>query len=247
MYTVVFLRHGQSEWNRENRFTGWSDPPLSDQGLQEALLAGQKLKAQNFTFDLIYTNLLKRCIKTTWIVLEELDLMWLPVTKTWQLNERFYGALTGLNKAETAAKHGEAQVKIWRRSYDIRPPALTKDSPYYPGNDPKFQHLTADQLPLTECLKDVVNRMVPYWQNTIVPDIKQGKKLLISASGNSIRAIVKYLDNVPDEEITELNIPTGIPLIYELDDNLKPLKHTYLATDEELQAAVDAVKKQGKK
>jgi 2,3-bisphosphoglycerate-dependent phosphoglycerate mutase len=247
MYKVVFLRHGESEWNRENRFTGWADPPLSPRGVEESWDAAEKLQKDNYKFDIVYTNVLKRCIKTTWIVLEKLDLMWIPIIKDWHLNERFYGDLTGLNKSETAIKHGEDQVKIWRRSYDISPPELTTENDFYPGKDPKYAHIPQPELPLSECLKDVVERMVPYWQNHIVPEIKAGKKVLVSASGNSLRAILKHLDNIPDAEILELNVPTGIPLVYELDPNLKPIKHYYLASPEELEQAINTVKKQGKK
>ncbi len=246
MYKVVLLRHGESTWNKENRFTGWTDVDLSDKGKEEAKKAGEVLKAEGYTFDIAYTSVLKRAIRTLWIVLDEMDLMWIPVIRNWRLNERHYGALQGLNKAETAKKYGEEQVKIWRRSYDIQPPALDKSDPRYPGHDPRYKELSESELPLTECLKDTVNRFVPYWEGTIAPMVKTGKKVLITAHGNSLRALVKYLDNIPDNEIVELNIPTGIPLVYELDENLKPVKHYYLGNPEEIEKAAAAVAAQGK-
>lgn len=246
MHKVVLLRHGESVWNKENRFTGWTDVDLSEKGIQEAKSAGQILKKEGFTFDIAYTSVLKRAIRTLWIVLDEMDLMWIPVVRSWRLNERHYGALQGLNKSETAQKYGEEQVKIWRRSYDIQPPALEKSDPRYPGFDPRYIELSENELPLTECLKDTVARFVPYWENTISPVIKSGKKVLIVAHGNSLRALVKYLDNIPDEEIVELNIPTGIPLVYELDENLKPLKNYYLGDEETVKKAAEAVAAQGK-
>ena len=246
MYKVVLLRHGESTWNKENRFTGWTDVDLSEKGLQEAKKAGQVLKKESYTFDLAYTSVLKRAIRTLWIALDEMDLMWIPVVRNWRLNERHYGALQGLNKAETAQKYGEDQVKIWRRSYDIQPPALDKTDERFPGKDPRYSELQESELPLTECLKDTVARFVPYWEGTIAPSIKQGKKVLITAHGNSLRALVKYLDNIPDNEIVELNIPTGIPLVYELDANLKPIKHYYLGDQEEIAKAAAAVANQGK-
>ena len=247
MTKLVLIRHGESSWNKENRFTGWTDVDLSEKGRQEALEGGQVLKAEGYTFDVAYTSVLKRAIHTLWSVLDQLDLAWIPVYRSWRLNERHYGALQGLNKAETAAKFGEDQVKIWRRSYDIQPPALTADDERYPGRDPRYRELTAAELPLTECLKDTVARFLPLWHETIAPAIKGGKKVLIAAHGNSLRALVKYLDHVPESEIVELNIPTGMPLVYELDDDLKPLKHYYLGDPEKVKAAMDAVAAQGKK
>ncbi|MCX8105719.1 MAG: 2,3-diphosphoglycerate-dependent phosphoglycerate mutase [Ignavibacterium album] len=246
MYKVVLLRHGESIWNKENRFTGWTDVDLSEKGKEEAKKAGEVLKSEGYTFDIAYTSVLKRAIRTLWIVLDEMDLMWIPVIRHWRLNERHYGALQGLNKAETAKKYGEEQVKIWRRSYDIQPPALEKSDPRYPGHDPRYKELSESELPLTECLKDTVARFVPYWEGTIAPMVKSGKRVLIVAHGNSLRALVKYLDNIPDNEIVELNIPTGIPLVYELDENLKPIKHYYLGNPEEIEKAAAAVAAQGK-
>lgn len=246
MYKVVLLRHGESTWNKENRFTGWTDVDLSEKGLQEAKKAGQFLKQEGYAFDLAYTSVLKRAIRTLWITLDEMDLMWIPVVRNWRLNERHYGALQGLNKAETAQKFGEDQVKIWRRSYDIQPPALEKTDERYPGKDPRYSDLKENELPLTECLKDTVARFVPYWEGTIAPSIKQGKKVLITAHGNSLRALVKYLDNIPESEIVELNIPTGIPLVYELDKNLKSIKSYYLGDQDEIAKAAAAVANQGK-
>ena len=241
MYKVVLLRHGESTWNKENRFTGWTDVDLSEAGREEAKKAGQLLKQDGFTFDVAYTSVLKRAIRTLWIAMDELDLLWVPVHRDWRLNERHYGALQGLNKAETAAKHGEEQTKIWRRSYDIRPPALTRDDPRFPGHDPRYASLTSEELPVTECLKDTVERFLPYWHETIAPAIASGKKVLIAAHGNSLRALVKYLDHVSDEAIVELNIPTGIPLVYELDDDLKPLRHFYLGDPKAAEAAAARV------
>jgi len=246
MFKLVLLRHGQSTWNKENKFTGWTDVDLTERGVEEAKRAGQLLKQHGFVFDMAYTSYLKRAIRTLWIVLDEMDLMWIPEFKTWRLNERHYGALQGLNKAEMAAKVGEEQVHIWRRSYDVRPPALEKSDPRWPGNDPKYKELSEEELPLTESLKDTVERVLPYWHNEIAPSIKAGKRVIISASGNSLRALVKYLDNISDEEIPQLNIPTGIPLVYELDSELKPIKHYYLASEEELEKAIKAVEAQGK-
>jgi len=246
MYKIVLLRHGESTWNKENRFTGWTDVDLSEKGLQEAKKAGQVLKLEGYTFDFAYTSVLKRAIRTLWITLDEMDLMWIPVIRNWRLNERHYGALQGLNKAETAQKFGEDQVKIWRRSYDIQPPALEKTDERYPGKDPRYSDLTENELPLTECLKDTVARFVPYWEGTIAPSIKQGNKVLITAHGNSLRALVKYLDNIPESEIVELNIPTGIPLVYELDKDLKSVKSYYLGDQDEIAKAAAAVANQGK-
>ena len=246
MHKVVLLRHGESNWNKENRFTGWTDVDLSEKGIEEAHKAGQTLKKEGYTFDIAYTSVLKRAIRTLWITLDEMDLMWIPVIRNWRLNERHYGALQGLNKAETAQKFGEDQVKIWRRSYSTQPPALEKADERFPGNDPRYSDLTKDELPLTECLKDTVARFVPYWENTIAPSIKQEKKVLIAAHGNSLRALVKYLDNISEDEIVSLNIPTGIPLVYELDDNIKSLKSYYLGDPEEIKKASAAVANQGK-
>ena len=246
MYKLVLLRHGESAWNKQNRFTGWTDVDLSEKGVVEAIEAANMLKEGGFTFDIAYTSVLKRGVRTLWIVLDEMDLMWIPVHRAWRLNERHYGALQGKFKAEMAAEVGEEQVLIWRRSYDVPPPALKTSDPRYPGNEEKYKTLTAAQLPLSECLKDTVARVLPYWHETIVPSITSGQKILISAHGNSLRALVKYLDNVPDEEIIKLNIPTGIPLIYELDEDLKPISHHYLGDAEKLEKAIEAVASQGK-
>ena len=245
MPTLVLLRHGESTWNKENRFTGWTDVDLSERGIQEASEAGRLLRDQKFTFDVAYTSVLKRAIRTLWIVLEQMDLMYLPVYNSWRLNERHYGALQGLNKAETATKYGEQQVKIWRRSYAIQPPALKEDDPRSPGLDPRYRSLTKTEIPLTECLKDTVQRFLPYWHETIAPAIRSGKRVIIAAHGNSLRALVKYLDNISDDAIVELNIPTGIPLVYELDESLKPKSSRYLADEATLKKAVEAVAKQG--
>lgn len=241
MKTLVLLRHGESTWNRENRFTGWTDVDLSEKGVQEAIAGGRQMKADGYTFDVAYTSVLKRAIKTLNLALEQMDLLWIPVDKSWRLNERHYGALQGLNKAETAAQHGLEQTNIWRRSYDIPPPPLTPEDPRYPGRDPRYAALTPDELPLTECLKDTVARFLPYWHATIAPVVKSGQRVLIAAHGNSLRALVKYLDNVADDEIVGLNIPTGIPLVYELDDDLKPLRHFYLGDPEAIRKATEAV------
>ena len=246
MYKVVLLRHGESTWNKENRFTGWTDVDLSEKGLKEATEAGKLLKKESYTFNLAYTSVLKRAIRTLWITLDEMDLMWIPVIRNWRLNERHYGALQGLNKAETAKKYGDDQVKIWRRSYSTQPPALEKTDERYPGKDQRYSDLTEDELPLTECLKDTVARFVPYWENTIAPSIKEGRKVIIAAHGNSLRALVKYLDNISEDEIVGLNIPTGIPLVYELDENLNSVKSYYLGDPEEIKKAAAAVAAQGK-
>lgn len=247
MHRLVLLRHGESVWNKENRFTGWVDVDLSEQGVGEAKEAGRLLKQEGFEFDVAYTSYLKRAIRTLWLTLDEMDLMWLPVHRSWRLNERFYGGLSGLNKAEMVEKHGEAQVHIWRRSYDVPPPALTKENPYYPGNDRRYQHLASHQLPLTECLKDTVERFLPYWHETIAPAIQEGKNVLIVAHGNSLRALVKHLDKVSDDEIVKLNIPTGIPLVYELNNELKPNRHYYLGDPARVKAAQDKVAQQHQK
>jgi len=246
MYTVVLLRHGESQWNLENRFTGWTDVDLSEKGILEAISAGKVLKEKEFTFDIAYTSVLKRALRTLWLTLEEMDLLWIPVVKSWRLNERHYGALQGLNKAETAAAHGEEKVLIWRRSYDIPPPALEKTDPRYPGNDPRYADMDPKDIPFTECLKDTVERFLPIWFDTIAPVIKSGKKVIIAAHGNSLRALVKYLDNISDEAILKLNIPTGLPLVYELDKDLKPIKSYYLGDEEEVKKAMEAVANQGK-
>jgi len=247
MKKLVLIRHGESDWNRENRFTGWTDVDLSEKGLAEAQEGGRVLKAEGYVFDVAHTSVLKRAIRTLWIVLDEMDLMWIPVHRTWRLNERHYGALQGLNKAETADKFGEDQVKIWRRSYDVPPPPLEPSDPRYPGKDARYERLTAEELPLTECLKDTVARFLPYWHETVAPAVKRGERVLVAAHGNSLRALVKYLDNISDDEIVGLNIPTGVPLVYELDDDLKPIRHYYLGDQEKIQAAMDAVAAQGKK
>ena len=246
MHTVVLLRHGESAWNKENRFTGWVDVDLTERGREEAHEAGRLLREGGYTFDLAYTSVLKRAIRTLWITLDDMDLMWIPVHKSWRLNERHYGALQGLNKAETAAKHGDAQVKVWRRSYDIPPPALTVDDPRYPGHDPRYGDLKRSQLPLAESLKDTVARFLPYWHETIAPAIHNDQRVLIAAHGNSLRALVKYLDGVSEQEIVELNIPTGIPLVYELDEQLKPMRHFYLGDPEAAAAAAARVAEQAK-
>lgn len=246
MKKIVLLRHGESTWNKENRFTGWTDVDLTPKGLQEAKNAGRLLREQEYAFDIAYTSVLKRAIRTLWITLDEMDQMWIPIQHTWQLNERHYGALQGLNKAETAAKYGDEQVLIWRRSYDIRPPALTSDDERYPGTDPRYKNLDQDDIPLTECLKDTVARFLPYWNTTIAPQVRAGKSVIIVAHGNSLRALVKYLDNMSEEEILNCNIPTGIPLVYELDDNLKPMQSYYLGNLLEIQEAMQMVANQGK-
>jgi 2,3-bisphosphoglycerate-dependent phosphoglycerate mutase len=241
MKQLVLLRHGESIWNQENRFTGWIDVGLSDKGVKEAREAGRLLRQEGFCFDLAYTSVLKRAIKTLWIVLEEMDLMWIPVHRHWRLNERHYGALQGLNKTETVEKFGMEQVQIWRRSYDTPPPALTPDDDRNPGKDPRYKHLTAHELPMAECLKDVVDRFLPLWKETIAPVIQTGQRVLITAHGNSLRALVKYLDNIPDQEIVSLNIPTGIPLVYELEDDLRPIRSYYLGDPEAVKRAAQAV------
>ena len=246
MYKLVLVRHGQSTWNLENRFTGWTDVGLTDLGREEAHEAGKLLREGGYVFDVAYTSVLRRAIQTLWIVLEEMNLEWIPVTNAWQLNERHYGALQGLNKAETAQKFGEAQVKIWRRSYDVPPPALEIDDERHPRFDPRYASLKPEQLPATESLKITLDRVLPYWHSTLGPMIKSGKRVIIGAHGNSIRALVKYLDNISDAEITELNIPTGLPLIYELDEDLKPIKSYYLGDPEEAAKKAAAVANQAK-
>jgi len=246
MYRLVLLRHGESLWNKENRFTGWTDVDLSKKGIAEAQEAARLLKNKGFVFDVVFTSVLKRAIRTLWIVLDEMNLVWIPVYRSWRLNEKHYGALQGLNKSETAAKHGNKQVLLWRRSYDVRPPALKKTDERNPGLDPKYKNLTTKQLPSTECLKDTVTRFLPYWHETIASDIVSGSKVLIVAHGNSLRALVKYLDNLSDEAIVKLNIPTGIPLVYELDKDLKTVQNYYLGDQEMIKKAKEAVKNQGK-
>ncbi|HEV8592192.1 MAG TPA: 2,3-diphosphoglycerate-dependent phosphoglycerate mutase [Pyrinomonadaceae bacterium] len=246
MHKLVLIRHGESEWNKENRFTGWKDVDLSDKGKQEAAAAGKLLKAEGFAFDEAYTSVLKRAIRTLWIILDEMDLMWIPETKSWRLNERHYGALQGLDKSEMAAQYGEEQVLIWRRSYDIPPGELEETDERWLGNDPRYASIEPGEFPRTECLKDTVARVAPYWETEIVPKIKDGKRLIIAAHGNSLRALVKYLDNVSDEQITQLNIPTGIPLVYELDADLKPIGSRYLGDEEAVRKAQEAVANQGK-
>jgi 2,3-bisphosphoglycerate-dependent phosphoglycerate mutase len=241
MTKLVLIRHGESTWNQENRFTGWTDVDLSEKGLQEAHAGAQALKEGGYTFDIAYTSVLKRAIRTLWMVLDELDLMWLPVVRTWRLNERHYGALQGLNKSETTAKYGEAQVKVWRRSYDTPPPALELSDPRHPSHDRRYAALTPAELPANESLKDTLARVLPFWHETVFPALKAGQRILIAAHGNSIRALVKYLDNVSEQEITELNIPTGIPLVYEFDAAFKVVRHYYLGDPEAVQKAVAAV------
>lgn len=246
MYKLVLLRHGESVWNKANFFTGWTDVDLSEKGVVEAHTSGKTLREEGYVFDVAYTSVLKRAIRTLWIALAELDQMWIPVYRSWRLNERHYGALQGLNKAKTAAKFGNEQVHIWRRSYDVRPPELEKSDERWPGHDPRYQDLDEGDIPAAECLKDTVARFLPYWHETIAPAVRAGKRVLISAHGNSLRALVKYLDDIPENVIPGLNIPTGIPLIYELDDDLKPLRHYYLADAETVKAAQQAVANQGK-
>lgn len=246
MYEIVLIRHGESAWNRENRFTGWTDVPLSEKGVQEARAAGQLLKKEGCAFDLAFTSVLKRAVKTLWLVLEEMDLMWIPIRNSWKLNERHYGALQGLNKADTAAKYGDAQVKIWRRSYDVRPPFLKEDDERYPGKDPRYANLAKSEIPAGECLADTVARVVPYWKETIVPEVRAGRRVIIAAHGNSLRALVKYLDDISDKDILELNIPTGVPLLYRLNDDMTPESHRYLGDADAIATAQAAVANQGK-
>ena len=247
MYKLVLIRHGESEWNKANLFTGWTDVDLSEKGINEAKDGGKLLKEEGYTFDIAFTSVLKRAIRTLNLALDEMDLMWIPVVKSWRLNERHYGALQGLNKAETAEKYGDEQVLIWRRSYDVPPPALKEDDERYPGNEPKYSNLDKRTLPFNECLKDTVERFLPYWHDQIAPAIKEGKKVLVAAHGNSLRALVKFLDNISDEEIVKLNIPTGIPLVYELDENLNAIKSYYLGDPEAAKKAAEAVANQAKK
>lgn len=246
MKKLVLLRHGESTWNRENRFTGWTDVDLSEKGVIEATRAGDTLKKEGFLLDVAFTSVLKRAIRTLWIALDRMDLMWLPIQNSWRLNERHYGALQGLNKAETAAKYGEEQVRIWRRSYDIPPPPLEKSDERYPGKDPRYRNLSGNEIPLTECLKDTVIRFLPYWEETIAPAVQSDAKVIIVAHGNSLRALVKYLDQIPDDKIVDMNIPTGIPLVYELKDDLKPIRNYYLGDPDEVKKAMQSVANQGK-
>ena len=241
MKKVVLLRHGESEWNRENRFTGWTDIGLSETGVREAVAAGRILRREGYVFDVAFTSVLKRAIKTLWLALEEMDLMWIPVTKSWRLNERHYGSLQGLNKAETAAKHGVKQVEIWRRSFDIRPPALTIDDTRYPGKDPRYAGLSATEIPLTECLEDTVRRFLPCYRDVISPAVRSGRSVVVVAHGNTLRALVMYLDKIPKDKIVEFNIPTGIPLVYELSDDLAPIRNYYLGDPEAAKRAAQAV------
>ena len=246
MHKLVLIRHGESKWNKENRFTGWKDIDLSEKGVEEAHAAGKLLKTEGFKFDEAYTSVLKRAIRTLWIILDEMDLMWIPETKSWLLNERHYGGLQGMNKAETAAEYGDEQVLIWRRSYDVPPSDLGETDERYMGNDARYCSIEKGRFPKTECLKDTVARVVPFWQTEIAPKIRAGKRLIIAAHGNSLRSLVKYLDDIPDDEIVNLNIPTGVPLVYELDENLKPIRSYYLGDAEAIKAAQDAVANQGK-
>jgi 2,3-bisphosphoglycerate-dependent phosphoglycerate mutase len=246
MKKLVLLRHGESTWNKENRFTGWTDVDLSPKGLEEAQNSGRLLREGGFTFDIAYTSVLKRSIRTLWIVLDELDQMWIPVNLTWRLNERHYGALQGLNKLETALKYGEEQVQIWRRSYNVRPPALTPEDERYPGVDPRYRSLEREDIPLTECLQDTVARFLPYWNETIAPQVQGDQRVIIAAHGNSLRALVMYLDNLSEQDVMELNIPTGVPLVYELDEDLKPVRSYYLGDQAAIEQAMQVVANQGK-
>ena len=246
MHKVVLLRHGESVWNLENKFTGWADVGLSDRGVIESRQAGQILRQNGYTFDVAFTSVLRRAIRTLWIVLEEMNLMWIPVKKSWRLNEHHYGALQGLNKTETSEKYGEEQVLLWRRSYNVRPPAVDKNDEYYPGNDPRYKCLSDDELPVAECLRSTFERFLPYWQDTVTPKIRQGKNVLIVAHGTSLRALIKHLDNVSDDDIINVNVPTGVPLVYELDEELRPLDHYYLGDPEKIKRAIESVANQGK-
>jgi 2,3-bisphosphoglycerate-dependent phosphoglycerate mutase len=241
MKRLVLLRHGESTWNRENRFTGWTDVDLTERGVREATEAGRTLRREGLVFDVAYTSVLKRAIRTLWLALDEMDLMWIPVHRSWRLNERHYGALQGLNKAETAARHGMEQTMLWRRSYDVRPPSLNRDDPRHPGHDPRYAGLDPSDLPLTECLKDTVERFLPYWHETIAPEVRSGRRVLIAAHGNSLRALVKYLDGMSDADTVNLNIPTGIPLLYELNDDLTPQGRRYLGDPEQVRRATEKV------
>ncbi|MCF0254401.1 MAG: 2,3-diphosphoglycerate-dependent phosphoglycerate mutase [Duodenibacillus sp.] len=246
MHKLVLMRHGESQWNLENRFTGWTDVDLTEKGRAEALKAGELLRREGYAFDCAFTSVLKRAIRTLWITLDALDLMWIPVTRSWRLNERHYGALQGLNKAETAAKFGEEQVLVWRRAYAIPPGALAKDDPRWPGSDPRYAGLAPEEIPCTECLKDTVARVVPYWEGVIKPAVASGKRVIVAAHGNSLRALIKHIDAMSDEAIVSLNIPTARPIVYEFDDDMKPLRHYYLGDADEIAAAMAAVAAQGK-
>jgi 2,3-bisphosphoglycerate-dependent phosphoglycerate mutase len=246
MHQLVLIRHGESLWNRDNRFTGWTDVDLTDRGVQEAEEAALLLKQNGFTFDLAFVSVLKRALKTLWVILDELDELWIPMERSWKLNERHYGSLQGLNKSETAAKYGEEQVLIWRRSYDIAPPQLAASDERWAGNDPRYAAISKNELPLTECLKDTVERVLPYWEEKIAPAIRSGKKVIVAAHGNTIRALMKHLDQLSEEEILHTNIPTAVPLVYELDENLRPLRHYYLGDQAKIEAAMQAVASQGK-
>ena len=246
MHKLVLIRHGESAWNQENRFTGWTDVDLNEKGLREAKAAGELLQKEGYTFDRSFVSVLKRALRTNWMILDELEQLWIPIESSWRLNERHYGSLQGLNKGETAAKFGDDQVLIWRRSYDVPPPALEKSDERWPGHDPRYKDVSETELPLTECLKDTVDRVMPYWHDKIAPAVSRGEKVLVTAHGNTLRAMVKYLDNLSEEEVLALNIPTGIPLVYELDDNLKPIRHYYLGDQEAIAAAAAAVASQGK-
>jgi len=246
MHKLVLIRHGESAWNKENRFTGWTDVDLTDKGREEAREAGRLMKSEGFSFDIAYVSVLRRALTTLWLALDEMDELWIPVEKSWRLNERHYGSLQGLNKAETAAKYGDEQVLVWRRAYDIAPPPLEKSDERWPGHDPRYKGLSEEAMPLTECLKDTVARFLPYWHESIAPAVRSGKRVVIAAHGNSLRALVKYLDHVSDEDIIALNIPTGVPLVYELDEELKPIRHYYLGDQSAIEAAMQAVANQGK-
>jgi 2,3-bisphosphoglycerate-dependent phosphoglycerate mutase len=246
MHKLVLIRHGESAWNKENRFTGWTDVELTEKGRAEAAEAGRLMKAEGLTFDIAYVSVLRRALNTLWLALDQMDLLWIPIEKSWRLNERHYGALQGLNKAETAAKYGDEQVLVWRRSYDIPPPPLEQSDERFPGHDPRYQNVPAAELPLTECLKDTVDRFLPLWHDTIAPVVRSGKKVIIAAHGNSLRALVKYLDQLSEEQVLGLNIPTGVPLVYELDADLQPIRHYYLGDQDAIAAAMQAVANQGK-
>lgn len=246
MHKLVLVRHGESTWNKENRFSGWTDVDLSEKGVEEAHEAGRTLRKEGYVFDVAYTSVLKRAIRTLWIILDELDQMWITVHNSWRLNERHYGALQGLNKAEMAAKYGEEQVLVWRRSYDVKPPTLEVSDERYPGSDPRYRNMSKSDIPLCESLKDTVNRFLPYWHDTLAPAVKSGKRVLVAAHGNSLRALVKYLDNLSETDIVKLNIPTGIPLVYDLSGDLKPIKHYYLGDEEKIRKAIESVAAQGK-
>lgn len=246
MYKLVLLRHGESQWNLDNRFTGWTDVDLTDNGRAEAKAAGELLRAEGYTFDIAYTSMLRRAIRTLWITLDAMDLMWLPVVKSWRLNERHYGALQGLNKAETAARYGEQQVLTWRRAYAIAPEPLAPDDPRWAGNDPRYRHLAPTDIPATECLRDTVARVIPFWNDSIAPALGRGRRVIVTAHGNSLRALIKYLDGVSDDDIVGVNIPTARPLVYELDEQLKPLRHYYLGNADEIARAAAAVAAQGR-